>query len=105
MLLKHYSVTCIVIVTDFAFMFIFTYMYAFRASKKIYALFSALYVTFVLWLYLPVPFGFGRNILNLVRLEFLWIPMILYGLAGLFALTQCISRRITKRILLALRRA
>ena len=37
------------------------------------------------WLYLPLPWGFGRNITNLVRLEFLWIPIILYGLATLFA--------------------
>jgi hypothetical protein len=79
--------------SGFAFMFIFTYMYAFRASKKIYALFLALYEAFLTWLYLPVPFGFGRNILNLARLEFLWIPLILYGLAGLFALLTYLKIR------------
>jgi hypothetical protein len=68
-------------------------MYAFRASKKIYALFLALYEAFLTWLYLPVPFGFGRNILNLARLEFLWIPLILYGLAGLFALLTYLKIR------------
>jgi hypothetical protein len=79
--------------SGFAFMFIFTYMYAFRARRKIYALFLALYVAFLAWLYLPAPFGFGRNILNLARLEFLWIPTILFGLAGLFALLTYLKIR------------
>jgi hypothetical protein len=79
--------------SGFAFMLIFTYMYAFRATKKIYALLLALYVAFIAWLYLPVPFGFGRSILNLARLEFLWIPLILYGLAGLFALLTYLKIR------------
>jgi len=71
--------------SGFAFMFVFTYMYAFKVSKKIYGLVTALYIAFLVWLYLPAPIGYGRDILNLARLEFLWIPMILYGLAGLFA--------------------
>ena len=74
--------------SGFAFMFVFTYMYAAKVSRKIYWLVTAIYVAFLAWLYLPAPFGFGRSILNLERLEFLWIPMILYGLAALFAVTS-----------------
>lgn len=71
--------------TGFAFMFVFTYMYAFKVSRKAYWLVTALYAGFLTWLYLPTPWGFGRSIMNLTRLEFLWIPMILYSLAFLFA--------------------
>jgi hypothetical protein len=46
---------------------------------------TALYITLLVWLYLPTPIGFGRSIRNLMMLEFSWIPIILYGLAGLFA--------------------
>jgi hypothetical protein len=42
---------------------------------------------------LPAPFGFGRSILNLERLEFLWIPIILYGLATLFAVLAYLKIR------------
>jgi hypothetical protein len=71
--------------SGFAFMFVFTYLYALKASKKIYGLITAIYVAFLAFLYLPAPFGFGRNISSLLRLEFLWIPIILYALAALFA--------------------
>jgi len=71
--------------TGFAFMFVFTYMYALRVSKKIFWTVTGLYIAFLVWLYLPEPLGFGRSVTNLTRAEFLWIPMILYGLAGLFA--------------------
>jgi hypothetical protein len=79
--------------TGFAFMFVFTYMYAARVSRKIYGLVLAIYVAFISWLYLPVPFGFGRSIINLERIEFLWIPMILYGLAALFAVLAYLKIR------------
>jgi hypothetical protein len=79
--------------TGFAFMFVFTYMYAFKASRKIYGLVTAVYVAFIAWLYLPVPFGLGRSVLSLTRLEFLWIPLILYGLAALFALLAYLKIR------------
>jgi hypothetical protein len=71
--------------TGFAFMFVFTYMYAFRVSRKVYWSVTTIYMAFLAWLYLPEPLGFGRSVLNLTRLEFLWIPLILYGLAALFA--------------------
>jgi len=71
--------------TGFAFMFVFTYMYALKVNKKVYGIVTTLYLAFLIWLFLPSPIGFGRNLMNLLRLEFLWIPIILYGLAALFA--------------------
>ena len=71
--------------SGFAFMFVFTYMYAFKVDRRIYWLVTLLYVGFLAWLFLPAPVGYGRSIVNLTRLEFLWIPLILYGLAALFA--------------------
>ena len=79
--------------TGFAFMFVFTYIYAFKVSKKIYALITALYAAFIVWLFLPTPFGFGRNLANLMRLEFLWIPLILYALAAIFAVLAYLKIR------------
>jgi hypothetical protein len=79
--------------TGFAFMFVFTYMYAFRVSRKIYGLVTVVYAAFLAWLYLPAPFGFGRSVINLTRLEFLWIPLILYGLAALFAVLAYLKTR------------
>ena len=69
----------------FAFMFILTQMYALNVSKRIYGLLTGAYIAFTCWIYLPAPYGFGRAIVNLLRLEFLWIPIILYGLAIVFA--------------------
>ena len=54
-------------------------------SKRIHALLTGIYAVFTCWVYLPAPYGLGRAISNLLRLEFLWIPIILYGLAALFA--------------------
>jgi hypothetical protein len=71
--------------SGFAFMFVFTYMFAFKVSRKLYVAVLALYIAFLVWLYIPTPFGFNRSLANLARLEFLWIPLILYGLAALFA--------------------
>jgi hypothetical protein len=61
-------------------------MYALNIKKKIRWLVTAIYLAFVIWLYIPVPYGFGRDPSFLLRLEFLWIPIVLYGLATLFAL-------------------
>jgi len=82
--------------SGFAFMFVFTYMYAFKADKKLYGIITIIYFAFLAWLYLPNPWGFGRSITNLVRLEFLWIPIILYGLAALFAVFPYLKNRKNK---------
>jgi hypothetical protein len=79
--------------SGFAFMFVFTYMYALKVNKKVYGLVTALYVAFLIWLFLPSPIGFGRSLMNLMRLEFLWIPLVLYGLAGLFAVLAYLKIR------------
>jgi hypothetical protein len=71
--------------SGFAFMFVFTYMYALKTNKKVYWSVIAVYVLFLIWLYLPTPIGYGRSIVNLSRLEFLWIPLILHALAWVFA--------------------
>jgi hypothetical protein len=69
----------------FAFMFVFTYMYALNLEREVRWLITAVYLGFVVWLYLPGPVGLGRNVSLLLRLEVLWIPIILYGLSALFA--------------------
>jgi len=71
--------------TGFAFMFVFTYMYALNIKKITRVLITILYIAFVIWLYIPKPYGFGRDPSFLYRLEFLWIPIILFGLSLLFA--------------------
>ncbi len=72
--------------TGFAFMFVFTYMYALKIKKNTRIMITALYIAFIIWLYVPKPYGLGRDPSFLYRLEFLWIPIILYGLSLLFAL-------------------
>jgi hypothetical protein len=69
--------------TGFAFMFVFTYIYALKLPKLAYGAVTAIYAAFLVWLY--APFGYGRGIAYLTRLEMLWIPLILYGLAIAFA--------------------
>jgi hypothetical protein len=71
--------------SGFAFMFVFTYLYAFKLDRRVYWLVTLTYIGFLIWLYLPTPIGYGRGILNLIHLEFLWIPIILHGLAVFFA--------------------
>ncbi|MFC1897201.1 hypothetical protein ACFLX8_01325 [Chloroflexota bacterium] len=71
--------------SGFTLMFVFTYFYAFKVKKSIYWIVTILYIAFLIWLYLPVPIGYGRSIVILMRLEFLWIPIILHALAWVFA--------------------
>jgi hypothetical protein len=72
-------------VSGFAFMFVFTYLYSFRVPRWIYWLVTAVYVAFLIWLFLPTPVGYGRDLDSLMRLEFLWIPLILHAIAWVFA--------------------
>jgi hypothetical protein len=67
--------------SGFVFMFVFTYIYALDVKREVYAAVTLLYILFITWIYLPAPFGYGRSLLNLLRLEILWIPLVLYGLA------------------------
>jgi len=67
--------------SGFTFMFTFTYIYALKVRKTVFHLMTILYISFLIWLYLPRPVGLGRNIDFLHRVEFLWNPAVLYGLA------------------------
>lgn len=69
----------------FAFMFVFTYQYALKMRREIHWLIIGLYLAFLIWLYLPAPYGLGRAFTYLMRLEIVWIPVVLYGLSAVFA--------------------
>lgn len=73
--------------SGFAFMFVFTYMYALDMKKTYRYLVTLIYIIFLAWLYIPAELGgYGRDITYLMRIEFLWIPLVLYGLSIAFAL-------------------
>jgi len=71
----------------FAFMFVFTYIYTFRVRKEVRWVAIIAYIAALVWIYLPESLGgyFNRAPTDLFRMEFLWIPMILYLLAYVFA--------------------
>jgi hypothetical protein len=69
--------------SGFAFMFVFTYIYAFKQPRWVNGAVTAIYAAFLVWLY--APFGYARGFSIALRLEALWIPIILYGLAIAFA--------------------
>jgi hypothetical protein len=72
--------------SGFAFMFVFTQMYALGLNRVVRWLVTASYLGFLAWIYSPRPLGLGRGLGYLLRLEVLWIPIVLYGLAAVFAL-------------------
>jgi len=72
--------------SGFVFLWVFTYMYALDVRREVKVLVTLLYFAFLAWIYLPPPFGYpGRDPSYLLRLEMLWIPIILYLLAYVFA--------------------
>jgi hypothetical protein len=75
---------CPMFFAGFAFMFFFTQQFGLKYGRKIKFSIIGGYVIFLLWLYFPPPFGYGRGIEYLSRLEFLWIPIILYLLSYVF---------------------
>ena len=72
--------------TGFAFMFVFTYMFAFKVRREVrWGVFLG-YLAALIWIYMPSQFGgYGRDISRLFMLEPLWIPIILYLLAIVFS--------------------
>lgn len=72
-------------VLGFLFMVVGTYIYGIGLRRKWIILSYILYILLTIWIYIPSPIGYGRDILYLLRLEMLWIPIVLYGLALLFA--------------------
>ena len=72
--------------SGFVFLWVFTYMYVLDVRREVKILVTLLYFAFLTWIYLPAPFGYeGRDLSYLLRLEMLWIPIILYLLAFVFA--------------------
>ncbi|UCG00316.1 MAG: hypothetical protein JSW11_11775 [Candidatus Heimdallarchaeota archaeon] len=71
--------------SGFLFMVVATYIYGIRLKKRTILTISFVYIIFLIWIYIPVPLGYGRDITYLFRLEALWIPIILYLLGLLFA--------------------
>jgi hypothetical protein len=80
----------------FAFMFVFTYQFGLKLSRKINLSIIGAYFVYLLWLYTPTPFGYGRGLEFLLRAEFLWIPIILYLLSLLFGGVIYLAQKIAK---------
>ena len=78
----------------FAFMFVFTYQFALKISRRINIGIIGAYIGFLVWLYAPSPIGYGRGLEYITRAEFLWIPIILYLLALVFAGAVYIAKKI-----------
>lgn len=70
----------------FVAMVVFTYIFGLGLPKWACWLIIGLYGVLIMFIYLPAPIGFGRDLAYLLRLEFLWIPIILYLLAFVAAL-------------------
>jgi hypothetical protein len=70
----------------FTAMVVFTYIFGLGLPKWACWLIIGLYGVLILFIYLTPPFGFGRELNYLLRLEILWIPMILYLIAFIAAI-------------------
>ena len=77
----------------FAFMFVFTYQFALKISRRINIGIIGAYIGFLVWLYAPSPIGYGRGLEYITRAEFIWIPIILYLLALVFAGAVYIAKK------------
>ena len=69
----------------FLAMLIFTYIHGLGLPNWLRWSIVIAYFVFMIFIYVPLPFGFGRGIANLLRLEFLWIPIILFLIAFIAA--------------------
>jgi hypothetical protein len=68
----------------FAFMFVFTYQFGLKLSRRVNLSIIGAYFVYLFWLFAPTPIGYGRGFEFLLRVEFLWIPIILYLLSLVF---------------------
>ena len=82
----------------FAFMFVFTYQFGLKLSRRINLSIIGAYLVFLVWLYAPNPLGYGRGLDYIMRAEFLWIPIILYALALVFGGVVYISQKMVNRL-------
>ena len=71
----------------FLAMLVFTYIHGLGLKNWLRWAIVFAYFVFLVFIYIPLPFGFGREITYLLRLEFLWIPIILYLIA--FSAAAC----------------
>lgn len=71
--------------SGFLFMIVATYIYGIKLKKRTILVITFFYIIFLIWIYVPSPFGYGRDISYLFRFEALWIPIILYLLGLVFA--------------------
>ena len=69
----------------FLAMLVFTYIHGLGLPKWLRWSIVAAYFVFLVFMYVPQPFGFGRDVSYLLRLEFLWIPIILFLIAFIAA--------------------
>jgi hypothetical protein len=84
--------------TGFLAMVVFTYIHGLGLKNWVRWSIVAVYAIFLVILYLPTPFGIGRDLAYLARLEFLWIPIILYLLAFIAAILAHLYLKVkTKR--------
>lgn len=69
----------------FLAMIIFTYIHGLGLKNWVRWSIVIAYFVFLVFIYLPLPLGFGRDIAYFFRLEFLWIPIILFLIAFIAA--------------------
>ena len=69
----------------FLAMLIFTYIHGLGLPNWQRWLIVIAYFVFLVFIYIPQPFGFGREITYFLRFEFLWIPIILFLIAFIAA--------------------
>ena len=69
----------------FLAMLIFTYIHGLGLPNWLRWSIVIAYFVFMVFVYVPQPFGFGRDFAYFLRLEFLWIPIILFLIAFIAA--------------------
>lgn len=69
----------------FLAMLVFTYIHGLGLPNWLRWSIVIAYFAFMVFIYIPQPFGFGRDVAYLLRLEFLWIPIILFLIAFIAA--------------------
>ncbi len=70
----------------FLAMIVFIYIHGLGLKNWVKWIILGGYVALLVFIYVPTPFGFGRDFTYFLRLEFLWIPLILYLIAFIVAL-------------------
>ncbi len=69
----------------FLAMLVFTYIHGLGLKNWLRWSIVVAYFVLIVFMYIPQPFGFGRELTYFLRLEFLWIPIILFLIAFIAA--------------------